>query len=225
MKEVALLLPAYNEEKNIQFVIKEAKESLPNSLVVVVDDGSTDRTYELAKELHVTVIKHKKNKGKAEAIKTGLKYLARKNIKYLIITDADRQYTLKDARNFLDVLKSGKVDIVMGYRNPKDVPYANRLGNFIWRSLFNFFFKTNFRDTNCGFIGLRQDTIDKIKNICGGYVLENSILRNAVKANLNIVQIPVKVRYGKRKIGKFAKMFFTVLLFIILEGFKYRLKS
>jgi glycosyltransferase involved in cell wall biosynthesis len=224
MNKIGVLLPAYNEEKNIQAVIKEAKRYIPNSTIVVVDDGSTDKTNELAKKSKVMVLRHKTNKGKGEAIKTGFKYfLKKKNISYIVIADTDRQYQIKEARKILKPLEDEEADIVTGYRNPKDVPFANKLGNFIWKSLFNMFFGTNFKDTNCGYMGFTINAVKKLKNIHGGYIIENSILADVVKNKLRTKQVPVKVIYRKRKICKFVKMFFGVLIFILAEGFKFRL--
>lgn len=224
MDKVGVLLPAYNEEKNIQIVIKEAKKHLPNSKIVVVDDGSTDKTFELARKMNVKVIRHEKNKGKGEALKTGFNYfLSEFPVDFLIVADADRQYRLEDAPKLLEVLKKQKADYVTGYRIPKDVPFANRFGNFIWRKLFNFFFGLKLKDSNCGFIGLNSNAIKKIKNIHGGYIIENSMLADAVRNNLKIQQVPVRVFYGKRKIIKYARMFFGVLIFILIEGFKFKL--
>jgi glycosyltransferase involved in cell wall biosynthesis len=223
MSKIGVLLPAYNEEKNIRIVINEAKRFLPNSKIVVVDDGSIDKTYELAKKTGVTVIRHEVNRGKGEALKTGFNFFSKVYVDYVIVADTDRQYRLEDATKILEALENQKADYVTGYRIPSDVPFANRVGNFIWRKLFNFFFGLKLKDSNCGFIGLNRNALKKIRNIHGGYIIENSMLIDCVRNNLKVVQVPVKVFYGKRKIRKFAKMFFGVLIFILIEGFKYRL--
>lgn len=62
MVKIGILLPAYNEEKNIQAVIRDAKKFLPNSKIVVVDDGSNDRTFELVKRMNVLILRHEKNR-------------------------------------------------------------------------------------------------------------------------------------------------------------------
>lgn len=223
MVRIGVLLPAYNEEENIQAVIDETRMHLPDSEILVVDDGSADNTFELAIGKGVTVLKHEKNKGKGEALKTGFKYFLNQPVDFVIVSDTDRQYRVEEAPKILEALESNKGDFVTGYRNPKDIPYANRMGNFIWRTLFNVFFGTNHKDTNCGFIGLNRTALEKIKNIHGGYIIENSMLADSVKNNLKVHQVPVKVYYGKRDVGKFGRMFFGVSIFILVEGFKYRL--
>lgn len=223
MSKLGVLLPAYNEEENIQAVIDETRTYLPNSEIVVVDDGSTDKTFKLAIGKGVTVLKHENNKGKGEAIKTGFNYFLSQPVDFVIVSDTDRQYRAEEASKILEALESKKGDFISGYRNPRDIPYANRVGNFIWRTLFNIFFGTKHKDTNCGFVGLNRSALEKIKNIHGGYIIENSMLADCAKNNLKVFQVPVRVHYGKRKIRKFARMFFGVLAFIVVEGFKYRL--
>ena len=223
MNRLGLLLPAYNEEKTIQAVIKEAKKFLPANEILVVDDGSSDRTSELASRMKVKVLRHETNLGKGEALRTGFKYFLTKPIDFVIIIDADMQYRPKDAWIILEALKNKKGDFISGFRNPADVPYANKAGNFIWKTLFNLFFGTKLKDIACGFIGLNRMALKKIKHVNGGYIIESSMLVDCVRGKVNIYQVPVKVYYGKRKIRKFARMFFGVLYFILTEGIKYKL--
>jgi hypothetical protein len=113
----------------------------------------------------------------------------------------------------------------MGCRNWRKVPYTNAMGNFVWRMLFNFFFKTKLKDTNCGYLGLTRKAIKKIGRVHGGYIIENSMLRDVVKNEMKIKQVQVNVKYRNRRIPHFLRMFFGVLIFIIVEGFKYRLSK
>jgi len=217
------LVPAFNEEDNIKELITRLKKL--DIKIIVIDDGSTDSTPEIVKKLGVILLRHEKNKGKGEAIKTGFKYILQKHpeAKFVVLVDADMQYLPEDVGKILKPLEEGEADFVTGYRNPGEIPYANRIGNFGWRVLFNFLFGTKLKDTNCGFVGMTRNAIKKIKNIHGGYIIENTMLRDAVKNRLRIKQVPVKVVYGRRRVGKFAKMFFGVSIFIIVEGIKFRL--
>ncbi|MEM5766212.1 MAG: glycosyltransferase family 2 protein [Candidatus Aenigmatarchaeota archaeon] len=226
MSKSALILPAYNEEKNIRFVIEEAKKFLPDSLIVVVDDGSKDRTFEIAKRLGVIVLRHEKNKGKGEAIKTGFNYLEDKNVDFIIIADTDGQYKIKDAPQFLKTLEEGKADFVMGKRDWSKVPLRHRLGNFVWRTSFNLLFKKKLEDTNCGFVAFSRKSMEKIKDdIKGGYILEDQMLVSAIKNKLNMAQVPVTITYKKKSgLLRGMRIVFGVLFFVIKEGIKYRLK-
>jgi glycosyltransferase involved in cell wall biosynthesis len=220
------LVPAYNEENTIQEVISQLRRI--HIVPVVVDDGSSDRTGELAKKAKAIVLSHKKNEGKAKALQTGFRYiLQHKDVGYIVVVDADLQYSPKDSLKLLKPLKKG-VDFVIGYRNWgqnwKSIPLRHRLGINVWRYFFNLFFKTKLRDTSCGFLAFKRNAAEKIKNFGKGYTVESSMLMDALKNNLRIQQVPVKVNY-KRKSGVFRgiKIELNVLIFIIKEGFKYRL--
>jgi len=217
------LIPAYNEEENIQEVISRLKNI--KIIPIVVNDGSTDRTNELAKKRRVIVLKHEKNKGKGEALKTGFKYIIQKckDAKYIVIIDADMQYPPEESIKLVKPLQQG-ADFVTGYRNLKELPFRHRLGNCVWKGFFNLLFGTKFKDTNCGFMALTRKAVEKIKNIHGGYIIENSLFIEALKNNLRIEQVPIKVNYEKISgIFRGIRVEFSVLIFIIKEGFKYRL--
>ena len=218
------LVPAYNEEKNIGEVIKRLKKQKVN--VLVIDDGSDDRTYLIAKKSGAIVLKHKKNLGKGEAIKTGLNYLKKKkNVKYIAIVDADLQFLPEEVKKILKPLEKGTADMVMGKRDFSKIPFRHRLGNLVWRSAFNLLFGTKFEDTNCGYIGFTKKAIKKIKKIHGGYIIENCFLAEAVKNKIKVEHVPVTVIYKKISgIKRGIRIVLGVLIFIIIEGIKYRLK-
>jgi glycosyltransferase involved in cell wall biosynthesis len=225
--KTGVLLPAYNEERNIQIVIRDVKKYLPDSKIIVVDDGSTDRTNELARKTGVTVLKHEINEGKGNALNTGFEYFLRQKqeVDAVIVADTDRQYFIDEIIKIFEPLQKGEADFVMGYRNWRKVPYANAIGNFIWRTLFNFFFKTKLKDTNCGYVGLTRKTIKKIGRVHGGYIIENAMLRDVIKNGLRIKQVPVSIKYKKINVSHFSRMFFGILIFIFIEGMKYRLSK
>ena len=223
MTKYAALIPAFNEEKSIHEVIYNLKKN-PDVDVIVIDDGSKDNTAEIVKKHKVILLRHKFNKGKGEAIKTGINYILRKHpAKYIVLVDADMQYHPSEALKLLKPLEQG-ADFVSGFRLPSHIPYANRMGDGGWKLAFNLFFKTNFFDTNCGLIAFDRKAAKVIlKNTYGGYIIENAIKIKVVEGKLKIAQIPVSVRYGKRRVSKFAKMFFGNSWFIFVEGVKYRI--
>ena len=215
------IVPAYNEEKNIYEVVKRLRRI--GFKVIVVDDGSKDRTYELAKKAGAIVLRHKINKGKGEALRTAFDYARKEKIDNFVIIDADLQYLPEEARKLLAPIEKGEADIIMGYRNWKEVPFRHKLGNFVWRTFFNILFGTKFKDTNCGYMAFGKRAIEEIENIHGGYIIENSILSEAVKKGLRVKQVPVKVFYHKKsRIARGIRVVLGVLIFILKEGIKYR---
>ncbi len=218
------IIPAYNEEHNIEKVVKETLKL--GISPIVVDDGSKDRTFEIGKASGAVVIRHDMNKGKGEAIKTGLEYLLRKHPKfeYVILMDADMQYHPKEATSILGELKRN--DLVIGYRDWSTVPFRHRMGNFVWRTFFNILFGTKLKDTNCGLMGFDHKAVEKIKDsIHGGYIIENSILISAIKGGLKVGQAPVNVDYHIRsKVPRGIRVVGGVLLYIVVQGLMHRIK-
>ncbi len=225
MKNVGVLLPAYNEERNIGAVISEAKKSLPGAVIVVVDDGSRDNTRRIAQKSGVRVYAHAGNRGKGEALRSGLKIFNKefKNVKNIVIADADRQYSIKEAGSLLKPLLSGQADFVMGKRDFSKVPFRHMLGNLVWRTAFNFRFKTDYPDTNCGFIAMTNEAANAVVNaLGGGYIIENALLIEARKHNFKIKHVDVSVTY--KKISGLARgitMVAGVLVFIFSSRSKY----
>ncbi len=224
--ETIALIPALNEEKTIEEVISRIKKI--GLKPIVIDDGSTDRTNELAKKSNAIVIKHTINMGKGGALKTGFNYILKEmpEVKYVVIIDADMQYLPEQADRILKPLKNKKADFVMGYRDWSTVPLRHNFGNFVWRSIFNLFFGTKLKDTNCGYMGLSRKAVEKIRKIHGGYIIENMMLVEVLKYRLRIKQVPVTVIYKyKRSIVNGLRTGLGVLVFIIVEGIKYRLSK
>jgi glycosyltransferase involved in cell wall biosynthesis len=218
------IVPAYNEEKNIYEIVKRLRKM--KFKVIVVDDGSKDRTYELAKKAGAIVLRHKTNKGKGEALKTAFEFARKRKIKNFVIIDADLQYLPEEARKILEPIKRGEADLVMGYRNWREVPFRHKLGNFVWKTLFNILYGTKFKDTNCGYTAFGERAIKEIKNIHGGYIIENSILSDAIKNRIRVKQVPVKVFYHKKSgIKRGIRVVLGVLIFILKEGLKHKLSK
>lgn len=121
--KLAVIIPAFNEEKNIGKVIKEVKKNV--DCVIVVDDGSSDKTALIAKEKGATVLSHLVNCGQGAAIKTGSDWAAKKGADIIIHFDADGQHSANDIKNLTQPLLQGEADITLGSRflprtNPSD---------------------------------------------------------------------------------------------------------
>ena len=218
------IIPAYNEEKNIEQLVNEINKL--GIKPIVIDDGSSDNTFNICTNNGTIVLRHDTNKGKGEAIKTGLDYLLKNHPEFthIVLMDADMQYHPEEALKIFNALENNNSDFMMGHRDWGEVPFRHQLGNFVWRNVFNIIFRTNFKDTNCGLVGFNRNAVEKLKDhIIGGYIVDNSILIGAIKNNLKIDQVPVKVSYHRKsKVTRGVRIVLGVLLYILKEGFRYR---
>ncbi len=221
--DTVVLIPAYNEGKNIKETAIRVKKL--GYMPLVVDDASRDGTFQIAKKTGAIVLRHQINGGKGEAIKTGFEYIFKNlKVKYIVLLDADLQYRPEDIPNILSKLKDKSADFVMGYRDWSLVPFRHKLGNLVWRLFFNLLFGTTMKDTNCGFMAMTVEAAKKIKGLGGGYVIDNHIVSQIMKNRLKIGQAPVSIYYKQRsKPLRGIRMVLGVTIFIIIEGMKYRL--
>jgi glycosyltransferase involved in cell wall biosynthesis len=111
MKKILVLIPAFNAEKTISSLIDQISAFIPGKDVLVIDDGSTDKTYQLAKESGANCLQHKKNKGKGEALKTGFEYAVEQGYYGVITLDADLQH---DPKFIPEFIKKAESDIDTG---------------------------------------------------------------------------------------------------------------
>ena len=131
------IIPAYNEEKKVREVIQKTKKYVPN--IIVVDDGSHDRTSRVAEEENAKVLKNVINLGKGAALRTGCDYALQQGATQLVVLDADGQHDPELIPFFADHLR--EADIVFGYRRlSSSMPFILRFGNWFIsttaRSLF-----------------------------------------------------------------------------------------
>ena len=193
-----VIIPAYNEEKLIGKVIKKTKRYINN--IVVVDDGSKDKTYDVAVRAKVNSLKHIVNLGKGAAIKTGCEFAIKNGAELLILLDADAQHDPNAIPNFLKCLKNA--DIVFGYRKPsKQMPLILRYGNCFINKATKLLYNIDLRDTQCGYRALTKKAYKKIKWEASDYSLESEIIANVGKKRLKYKEIPIQTIYSDKYKG------------------------
>ena len=116
MKDLLIIIPAYNEEKNISGVISQLRAVAGDHSILVVDDGSRDDTFNVCKGLGIKVARHKVNLGLAQAIRTGMQYALSNGYEYGMQFDADGQHDATTVKNLYDTIKQTDADIVIGSR-------------------------------------------------------------------------------------------------------------
>lgn len=219
IEDILVIIPAHNEEKNIGFILKELKKNFKN--ILVIDDGSNDKTKEIAENQGVSVISHQFCKGKGEALKTGFKYALKNNFPAVITMDGDGQHLPEEAIKFVEEYrKNREIGILIGKRDifSKDMPLIRKLTNLSMSVLVSLFSFQWIPDTQCGFRLINKKVIEKIKLYTSHFETESEILIKAGWHMFKIKSIPISTIYGeersKIKPIRDTLRFFKMLLFI-----------
>ena len=166
LPELSLFFPFWNEEQNIESVVKKAIPVIEKMAdkweIIMVDDGSSDKTLEIARNLasenyKLVVASYGTNRGYGAALKTG--FVSAK-YEYVVFTDGDGQFDFSEISKFIE--KIDHCDAVIGFRKKRlDYPFRHLLMNLlkVWDW---FFFRFSFKDIDCGFKLFRKSALDKI---------------------------------------------------------------
>lgn len=196
--EIVIIIPAYNEEAKIQEVVKEA---IKHGDVIVVDDGSTDNTSILAEKAGATVIKHRKNKGKGAAIKTGVKRIINKGYDVIVLMDGDGQHDPQHIESLASRVDGAQM--VIGSRFMDDtskMPLHRRFSNRITTYLLDHLTGYHLTDSQSGFKAINADyALLLLKIPYDDYIYESELIRVAAAHDLIIDEVPIVCHYATEK--------------------------
>jgi glycosyltransferase involved in cell wall biosynthesis len=201
-KTIAVLIPALNAENSLAELVHRLRNSIGDVQVVVVDDGSTDRTKEVAASIGVLVLRHEKNRGKGAALQTGFDFLNKQTgIEFILTMDADLQHQPEDAPKFFLALQKTGADIIIGWRERigTRMPVHRKLSNTITSTLVGMRTGMKIKDSQCGFRFIRRSVIERIRLDSTGYEAETEFLIKAARRGFKINFVPVQTIYGKEK--------------------------
>jgi len=199
MKQVSIVIPAYNEEEAIGLDIDDIKETMDKTdyeyEIIVVDDGSTDKTIDIVKTKGVRVFQHRKNRGGGAARETGIK-----NAKYdiIVITDADRTYPVKDIPRLLEFIP--EYDMVVGARIKEagTLPLLRKPAKWFIRKLACFITGEKIPDLNSGLRVFKKKIVMKFFNLLpSGHSWVSTITLAFLSNDYDVKYIPID--YYKRK--------------------------
>lgn len=226
MPGISVVLPAYNEEANVPRVVAAlvpVLEALTADYeIIVVDDGSRDRTAEVTGELaganpYLRLVQHKVNQGYGAAVYSGFS-AATKELVFL--TDGDGQFDVGELARLLPSLSG--VDMVIGYRAPRRDPFIRRLNGWGWTLLSNVLFGHVARDVDCAFKLFRREILDHITVKSRGATFSLEFLVRARRAGYKVRETPVK--HLPRVAGKQTGARLDVIVRAFRELFAFRSK-
>jgi glycosyltransferase involved in cell wall biosynthesis len=195
MDGITAILPAFNEEVSIGTVVLLTKRYARR--VIVIDDGSKDRTAEVAEMAGAEVVRHTVNRGKGAALKSGFEAL--NGEKVVVTLDTDGQHDPSEIPKLVAPILNGDADIVNGSRyingNKKDTPFYRRLGQVVLDMATNLNSGIDITDSQSGFRAFSADTKNVFRFKQNGLAIESEMLADAANAGLRIKEVEIGVRY------------------------------
>lgn len=205
-----IVVPAYNEERMVGTVLEGLLRYFRRDEIVVVNDGSRDRTGEVARSKGVHVLTHLVNRGLGGALGTGITYALRKNARLIITFDADGQHLVSDALRVMKPVAEGKADFAVGSRlkgDTSEMPFVKRFGNFVLDAITAVFAGKYVSDSQSGLRCFSGECASKIRITCDRYAVSSEIIIEAAKNGCRIAEVPIKAVYTEYSMKKGTNVF------------------
>ena len=194
--KITVGIPAYNEEKNIASIITKLKKITDS--IIVCDDGSSDLTGDIAKNLGVTCVSHPKNLGYGAAIRSIFLKAKEIDSDILVTFDADGQHRIEDISSVIEPIKEKVADVVIGSRfldkKSKDLPNYRKLGIKLITKVTNISIKEKLTDSQSGFRAYSKKTLEQIIPADSGMGVSTEILIKSSNLELVIAEVPIEVK-------------------------------
>ena len=196
MVKITVGIPAFNEEKNIAAIIIGLKKITDK--IIVCNDGSTDSTGEIAKELGAIVINHEKNSGYGAGIKSIFLKAKEMKSEMLVTVDADGQHDVRDITKIVTLIQEDKAEIVIGSRfleKAENIPEYRKFGIKLITKVTNLSLNQSLTDSQSGFRAYSKKVLEKLVLSDKGMGISTEILIKANNFNFRIGEVPIKVSY------------------------------
>jgi len=195
--KIAAVIPAYQEKKHIGDVVRRTRDKIDN--VLVVDDGSNDKTAERAREAGAEVIVHPQNRGKGEAIKTGLRHFLNRQFDWVFILDADGQHRPEEIDRFLAAaVSAAEPKLILGNRmnDISSMPLVRRIVNRYMSKKISRVCRQDIPDTQCGFRLLHRQLIPDLLEGADRFEYESEMLIIASRKGFRIDSVSISTVYS-----------------------------
>lgn len=198
---VSVVVPFYNEEECVEFVLREIRECQPDAEIVAVDDGSMDRTWELMQTVEgVTPLHLTENRGQSGALFAGLHYASGD---ILVMLDGDGQNDPADIEKLVDLLKGRECDVAVGRRAKRKDTWSRRAASRIANRIRRWVVHDGISDTGCSLKAIHRDHVDLLVSFNGLHRFLPAIFTHA---GLKISEIDVNHRERKAGTSKYTNL-------------------
>lgn len=193
-----IIVPAFNEGKSLAGVVTDLR-SHGFKDIVVINDGSTDKTKEIAKKQHVILLHHLINRGLGAALGTGFEFAKRNNFDFIVTFDSDGQHKAKEIKSLLAPLFANTADVVIGKRILKtgQIPHSRKIMNFLANVATYAFFGIWTSDSQSGLRAFNKKAIASINIKADRMEVSSEFFREIQKNKLNLVEVPIEAVYTK----------------------------
>ena len=194
--QTAAVIPAYQDEKHIGDIVRRTRERL--DYILVVDDGSTDQTAQRAREAGAEVIVHNQNRGKGEAIKTGLGHWLGREVTWVSLLDSDGQHLPEEIDRFLTAAASAtRPTLFLGNRmnNVAGMPFVRRIVNHYMSRQISRLCGQDIPDSQCGFRMVDRQLIPELLGVGGRFDYDTEVLIIASRKGYRIESVPITTVY------------------------------
>ncbi len=192
------VIPAYNEQEHIGRVIDKLVRYLPRNNIIVVDDGSTDKTTDAALEKGVRVITHSRNYGKGATLKTGFQVITGMDeVEAVFVLDADGQHDPDEIPSFVSAYQQENYQVIIGNRmcTRKKMPLIRKLTNRLTSCITSLRAGCKIDDSQSGYRLISVDLLKRINLVTDHYETESELLIKASRNNAAIGSVPIKSIY------------------------------
>lgn len=196
-RNVAAVIPAYHEEVHVHGVAEQVCAQLDH--VLVIDDGSSDATTARARESGAEVIVHPENRGKGEAIKTGLRHwLERKEIEFILLLDADGQHLPEEIGRFFAAAAATEAGLFVGTRmnDVREMPFVRRTVNRYMSHRISRLCRQEVPDTQCGYRMVQRALVPQLLDGTSRFDYETEMLIIASRQGFRIASVPISTIYS-----------------------------
>jgi glycosyltransferase involved in cell wall biosynthesis len=205
VSDTLVFIPAWNEEQNLPDVIRELRREAPGADILVVDDGSTDRTADLAREHGAEVLSFGENRGLREAIAAGYDYAAKHGYAYCGRVDADGQHPVAELGRLLEVVRSGLADVAVGSRfatpggngfsrERYETSPVRRLGTGLRRRSIEIVLDRPFHDATSGMYAVNARAMPILARPYASGAPEVEAVLRLHEEGLRVDEVPVEMR-------------------------------